>query len=204
MKKFLMSNGLFLLVLGAAIFVQAQNSAGPTPTPTPGSGKIERTTKFDGNVEFPKVSGWTLGAKQFYSTPELGYSVYYKSPEGGTVTVYVYNGGRTSIPNNLTGVVAEEMNRAKNDIQLMVDRGSYESAKLLKAETINFGGTNGRVKALYAGYDLGVRGNQYHSEIYLFPYQNYFVKIRATRPKELAKSEAFADLLAELDMLFLR
>jgi hypothetical protein len=180
----------------------AQPKPSPSPTPTPV--KIERTTKFDGNIEFPNVSGWTLTPKYVYPTPALGYSVNYESPEGGRVTVYVYNAGRKTIPNDLTGVVADEMNRAKSDIQAAVNAGMYENAKLLRSETISFGGPDGRVKSLYAGYDLTARGNQLHSEIYLFPYQNYFVKIRATRPKSLATSEAVVDLLKELDMLFLR
>jgi hypothetical protein len=191
---------VLLVVSFVSVSVRAQSKPSPTPTPL----KIERTTKFDGNVEFPKVSGWTLSPKRTYSTEALGYSVGYSSPAGGSVTVYVYNGGRKTIPDNLTGVVAEEMARAKGDIQTLVNAGTYEYAKQVTSETISFGGPNGRVKALYASYDLGVRGNQLHSEIYLFPYQNYFVKIRATRPKALAKSEAFADLLAELDILFLR
>ena len=204
MKNFLRFCALSILVLSGAAFAQAQAKPSPTPTPSPSPVKIERTTKFDGNVEFPKVNGWALTPKHAYPTPELGYSVNYESPEGGRVTVYVYSGGRKTIPNDLTGVVADEMNRAKGDIQAAVNAGMYENAKVLKSETINFGGPNGRVKALYASYDLAARGNQLHSEIYLFPYQNYFVKIRATRPRSLANSEAVAELLSELDILFLR
>ena len=200
MKKFSLFCTLSILVFSASTLAQAPGKPSPGPTPI----KIERSTKFDGNVNFPKIGGWTLTPKYVYPAPELGYSVSYESPEGGRVTVYVYNGGRTTIPNDLNGVVADEMNRAKGDIQAAVNAGMYESAKALRSETINFGGANGRVKALYASYDLAARGNQLHSEIYLFPYQNYFVKIRATRPKSLATSEAVADLLAELDILFLR
>ncbi|HJS52606.1 MAG TPA: hypothetical protein VJ781_11950 [Pyrinomonadaceae bacterium] len=204
MKYFLSFSALWILVLFAAAFAYGQPKPSPSPTPSPTPVKIERITKFDGNVDFPKVSGWNLTPKHVYPTPELGYSVNYESPEGGRVTVYVYNGGQKNIPNTLTGVVADEMNRAKSDIQAAVNAGIYENAKVLRSETINFGGPNGRVKSLYASYDLSARGNQLHSEIYLFPYQNYFVKIRATRPKSLATSEAVADLLTELDVLFLR
>ena len=187
-----------ILVISAAAFVQAQPKTTASPTPS----KIDRTTKFDGNVEFPTVSGWTMSPKHVYPTPDLGYSVAYGSPQGGSVTVYVYRGGQKAIPNNLSGVVAAEMNQAKSDVQTLVDRGSYEYAKLQRSETIDLGGANGRVKALYAGYDLGVQGIDAVSEIYLFPYQDHFIKIRATRRKDLAKSDAFAKLLADLDLLF--
>jgi hypothetical protein len=200
MKSLHKFSALSILVFSASAFAQAPGKASPGPTPV----KIERTTKFDGNVNFPKVGGWTLTPKYVYPTPDLGYSVSYESPEGGRVTVYVYDGGRTTIPNDLTGVVADEMNRAKSDIQAAVNAGMYETAKVLRSETINFGGPNGRVKTLYASYDLAARGNQLHSEIYLFPYQNYFVKIRATRPKASASSRAVMELLTELDILFLR
>jgi len=53
-------------------------------------------------------------------------------------------------------------------------------------------------------YDLAARGNKLHSEIYLFPYQGYFVKIRATRTKANEKSADFATLLSEIDALFLK
>jgi hypothetical protein len=201
MKRFLEVSVLSIFVLSAGAFVHAQPKLSPTPSPAPA--KIE-PAKFDGNVEFPEVSGWTLAPKYVYPTPDLGYSVNYESPEGTRVIVYVYDGGQTTIPNNLNGVVVDEMNRAKAEIQASVDSGRYESAKMLRSETVNFGGISGRVKALYASYDLGISGNQLYSEIYLFPYQNYFVKIRATRPKAYATSDAVVDLLAKLGVLFLR
>ena len=200
MKNFSLFSALSILVFSATTLAQAPRKASPGPTPI----KIERATKFDGNVSFPKIGGWTLTPRYVYPRPELGYSVSYESPEGGRVTVYVYNGGLTKIPNDLGGVVADEMNRAKGDIQAAVNAGIYENAKSVRSETINFGGPNGRVKTLYASYDLAARGNQLHSEIYLFPYQNYFVKIRATRPKASAANPAVVELLTELDILFLR
>jgi hypothetical protein len=148
MKNFLNVSVLWILVLSAAASVYAQPKSSPSPAPSRTPVKIERVTKFDGNVDFPKVSGWTLSPKHTYPTPELGYSVGYDSPVGGSVTVYVYSGGRTTIPNVLTGIVAEEMTRAKSDIQALVNAGRYESAKMLRSETVNFGGTSGRVKAL--------------------------------------------------------
>jgi len=198
---------LFALVVGAVSIAAAQSTStgtAPKATPTPDKTKLERTTKFDGNVEFPEVDGWELSAKHKYPTDALGYSVNYESPTGGRVTVYVYNGGRKTIPNLLTGVVAEEMDRAKSDIKAAVDAGAYESAKLIKSEPITVGGTTGNLKVLYTRYDLAARGNKLHSEIYLFPYQNYFVKIRATRAKANEKSPDFAALLSEIDALFLK
>lgn len=203
-----------LLVLAFfALFItsiQAQDKPA-TPQATPPkiepakpADKMVRTTPFDGNVEFPEVDGWELSEKHKYPTAQLGYSVNYESPTGGRVTVYVYNGGRKSIPSSLTGVVVEEMDRAKNDIKAAVDAGAYESAKLRKSESITLGGIAGNLKILYTSFDLVARGNKLHSEIYLFPYQNYFVKIRATRTKANEKSPAITALFSEIDALFLK
>ena len=202
MKCFLEVSTLSILVFSAAASVHAQPNVGPTPSPTPA--KIEHSTKFDGNLEFPQISGWTLAPKYIYPTADLGYSVNYESPEGGRVIVYVYNSGQTTIPNALTGVVVDEMNRAKADIQAAVNSGTYESAKVLRSATVNFGGTSDGLKAIFASYELSISGNQLHSEIYVFPYQNYFVKIRATRPKAYATSGVVVDLLAKLGVLFSR
>lgn len=158
--------------------------------------------EIDGNVEFPEVVGWELSQKHKYPTDALGYSVNYESASAGRVTIYVYTGGRKSIPSSLTGVVADEMERAKSDIKAAVDAGSYESAKAIKSEAIVLGGSSGVLKSLYTSFEMGIRGNKYHSEIYLFPYQNYFVKIRATRPKANEKSSDLAALLVQIDALF--
>lgn len=199
---------LSILVFAFAAITVAQNNpaSGPglRPTPTPEKMKLERDTKFDGNVNFPDVEGWELSEKYKYPTADLGYSVNYESREGGRVTVYVYSGGKKKIPSELTGIVADEMKRAKSDINAAVDQGMYQNAKALKSETTTIGGSTGGVKALYASYDLTARGNALHSEIYIFPYQNYFIKIRATRPKTYAKSAAIDSLLAELDTVFLK
>lgn len=47
-------------------------------------------------------------------------------------------------------------------------------------------------------------GDAMNSEIYVFPYKGYIVKLRATRPATLDKTqdEAYVRLLSALDSLF--
>lgn len=202
--------GSFLVFL--ALFVLALPAYGqtplgdPKPTPTPKDEKVilERVTPFDGDVDFPEVEGWELSRKIRYPRPELGYSVNYELPAGGRVTVYVYNGGLRSIPNELTGPVAAQMRQAKAEINAAVDAGYYDSATEVSSSTVTLGGAEGNVRTLYSLYLIKVNGREMDSEIYVFPYENYFIKLRATRPKEAdgPKNEAIEALLIELDKLF--
>ena len=165
---------------------------------------MERITPFDGDVDFPEVEGWELSRKFRYPRPELGYSVNYESAEGGRVTVYVYNGGIRSIPNELTGPVAAQMRQAKAEINAAVDAGLYSSATEVSSSTVTLGGVEGKVQSLHSLYVIKVKERELDSEIYVFPYENYFIKLRATRPKgpDGPKNEAIEALLKELDKLF--
>lgn len=197
---------LILAAFTATVSAQKPESKpSPSPSPTPPSSpaitKLERETKFDGSVTFPEVEGWELSEKTQYPTPDMGYSVNYESPSS-RVTVYVYNGGQASIPNTLTGVVAQEVKNAQSQINAIVDAGAYESAKVMKDETVVLGGAKGKIKALLVQYTLRVRGRDLDSRIYLFPYNNYFIKIRMTGlPVDQDSTEMLA-LLEAIDLLF--
>lgn len=191
---------LLVLVFAASTFAQKPASK-PSPSPSPTPLKLERESKFDGDVTFPEVDGWDLTARQQYPTPDMGYSHNYES-SSGRVTIYVYNGGRTSIPNALTGVVAEEVKMTQAGILMFVERGSYESAKELKNETVALGGANGKVKSLHVLYALRAGGRDLDSHIYLFPYNNYFIKIRMTGPPAKEPSADTVALFEALDLLF--
>jgi len=188
-----------ILMLSTAAVQGQKPAASPTPSPTPL--KLERVTKFDGNVTFPEVDGWELSEKTQYPTPDMGYSVNYESP-AARITIYVYTGGQSAIPNSLLGVVAEEMKGTQAGINTIVERGGYESAKELKNETVTLGGKNGKVKSLHVHYDLRAGGRDLDSHIYLFPYNNYFVKLRMTGPKAATPNAGIATLLEAIDLLF--
>lgn len=174
------------------------------PNPETEKEKLERVKPFDGDVEFPEVEGWQLSRKTRYPQRELGYSVNYESRTGGRVTVYVYNGGLSSIPNDLSGPVETQMRQAKTEIQAITEAGYYDSATEVRSSTVTLGGQDGNVKALYSLYLIIVEGRELDSEIYLFAYENYFVKLRATRPKGMdgPKNDLVGTLLLEMDRLF--
>lgn len=191
---------LTLVCFASGTFAQKPESkASPSPSPTPM--KLERETPFDGEVKFPEVEGWELSRRQQYPTPEMGYSHNYES-DSGRVTVYVYNSGRTSIPNTLTGLVADEVKMTQASIMMFVERGSYESAKELKNEAVTLGGPRGKVKATHVLYALRAGGRDLDSHIFLFPYNNYFIKIRMTGPQMKEPSADTVALFEALDLLF--
>lgn len=199
---------IFIALFAVAAFAQdASVKAKPTPVPSPQPSatpvKLERDKPFDAqSVKFPEVDGWELSAKTTYPAKELGYSVNYESEDAGRVTVYVYNGGQKNIPNSLEGVVEAEMKKAQNEIAAVVEMGYYESAKEVKKATVNIGGDKGKVKALHVQYDLKSRGNSLDSRIYIFPYNNHFVKFRVTSPKSETVDVDLAGLFEALDLLF--
>lgn len=194
--------GVFVLAfLFAALSNTSFAQAKPDPTPTPEKLKLERVGKFDGNVKFPDVDGWTRGEKVQYPTAELGYSVSYGS-RSGRVTVYVYNGGLKKIPNDLTGPVADQMTTSRNDIKAMVEQGGYDSSTEGKVETVIIGGPTGKVRSLHTEFTLKAKGNEFDSETYVFPYNDHFIKIRITRPKAVGKTEELQELMKSLDEVF--
>ena len=130
---------------------------------------------------FPNVVGWEKGETATYPSAELGYSVPYQSETGGTVTIYVYNGGVRSIADGIGDQnVKNEIKKAETDIKSYGDAGYYQNVKLIKSETATIGGTR---TVLYSLFSMKIRGTDVDSEIYLFGYKNNFIKIRATRPK---------------------
>lgn len=156
-------------------------------------------------MEFPEIDGWVKGKMTTYPTAALGYSVPYQSETGGTVTIYVYNGGKSKITDGVDDKnVKKEIENAGNEIKQSGELGYYDDVKKVKDDTITLGGTDGKIKALYSLYNFKIRGQKVDSEIYLFGYNNSFVKIRATRPasKNGVSNDALNDLLKEIDELF--
>ncbi len=163
------------------------------------------TDDKNSEIEFPVIEGWEKGDITVYPTPELGYSIVYQSREVGTMTIYVYNGGLKKIPNDINDkILKSQMEQAKGDIKQAGKLGYYEDVKEVKSETVTLGGASGKIKALHSVFTFGIRGQTINSEIYLFGYQNNFIKIRASRPiqKNETEKEALTIILTEIDALF--
>ncbi len=187
----------FILILCgtlyAAGFAQSQPKAAPTP-----AAAVETPSAV---IIFPEIEGWTKGEMTRYPTVELGYSLPYRSEQGVIVTLYAYPGNNRTIPNNLDGVVKKEFEKTKSDIFAVGKQGVYKDVKEIKSETLVLGGSGGKISALHALFTFSIQGRDVNSEIYLFPYHDRFIKIRATRPVSLGKEAdaEFATLLSELD-----
>lgn len=199
---------LLILCVLSALSLQAQstqpdnsgkNSGKQTPVvkPTPNE-------TADAKLKFPDVDGWNRDEPYKYPTPDMGYSVNFDSPTNGRVTLYVYNGGFPKIPNELTGLVKEELEAAKAGLYGAAEQGIYTNLKGSKTETIVLGGPKGKISSLYSHFTMAREGEKVRSDIYLFPYKNNFIKLRVTRPAitDKAMDNSFANLLYEIDTLF--
>ena len=166
---------------------------------------VAPVTLKDLAVDFPDVEGWNRDEIQKYPSEELGFSINYESEEGGRVTIYVYNGGKKNIPDDLSDkILKNELNNARGEIRKVADMGYYQDVKEVKNDTVTLGGAGGKVKALRSLYNLSAGGRNLTSEIYLLAHQNRFIKIRATRPRDKDENgnKAVAALLAEIDAMF--
>lgn len=160
---------------------------------------------LDLQIKFPEVQGWEKSGIQKYPTPALGYSVNYECDEGGRVTIYVYNGGRDKVPSDISNqVLKSEIDKAKNEIYQVEKLGHYKNVKELKNETFILGGELGKVESLHSLFSFEAGENKLTSEIYLFSYEDHFIKIRATRlfEEEGTKNDSIITLLSAMDKLF--
>lgn len=155
--------------------------------------------------ELPEIDGWRKNVAANSDDPDSDYIVNYDSEKGGRVTVYVYTRGLSAIPNGTdSDLVKDEMEGAKSAIRQIGDAGIYSDVKIDKNEIITLGGKDGKIKALHCNISFKTSGLTLVSELFLFGNQNKFVKIRASRPKELQESGrgALEGLLSELDSFF--
>ncbi|MBK7705305.1 MAG: hypothetical protein IPN69_19915 [Acidobacteria bacterium] len=163
----------------------------PTPTPT----NAKKTTLL-----FPEIEGWTMSPKQTYPTPELGYSYTYESNGGGRVTIYVYNGGNRKIADDINdAIVLREYKGVREEILAVGKAGIYQNMKEVKTGTATVGDS---IESHYARYEFSVQGQRKVSELYLFSFENNFIKIRATRNPDQLESSEFKDLMKELAAIF--
>ncbi len=180
-----------LLIFAFALTAFGQDGGSPAGKPD-----NQAKVRTDSDLFFPEVEGWERSERTTYPDANLGYSYGYQSQEGGTVTVYVYNGGNRSIADDLNDkVVRGEFERAKNDVLMVGKAGVYQDVKVVRSSVETIGTST---KCHFGVLTFTVRGVKVHSEIYLFSYKNNFIKIRATRPIDKAESDQFKSLLKEL------
>ena len=162
---------------------------------------VEKPVKFN----FPDVKGWKRGEIRPYPEKAAGYSVAYNSDDGITVTVYVYDRGLKEIPNDLTSaVVKEQFKGAKDAIYEAMKLKYYESVKELKSDEGTLGKKDRAPKTLTASFELGTKQGLVLSDIHVTVYENHFIKLRCTRPKDSAEKtqKSLDTLLDEMGVLF--
>lgn len=96
------------------------------------------------------------------------------------------------------------LKRAQGEIFAVADMGMYKEVKehMVTIPIVVRTGA-AAVSVLLAKYTFTAGGNRLDSEIYVFPYQNYLVKVRSTRPMSpTGKNKPVDRLLSEIALLF--
>lgn len=157
-----------------------------------------------GDLNFPDVEGWSRSDKVAIPVEESGFTVNYDSVARERMTVYVYTRGSSPLPKDLSGIIKEEFEGAKDAIKMVAEAGMYTNLKELKSEKSTVGGANGKVKALHALLSFDVKGTKMRSEIFVFAHKDHVIKLRVTRPEAVSKDRdaSYAQLLTSIDGLF--
>ena len=153
-------------------------------------------------IEFPDVKGFTRGKTTVFPQAELGYALGYNAP-GLTVTVYVYNAGRKTIPDGAkSDAVAEEMKGTVKALEDARKAGYYTSVKEVgKEETVALGKGKAAPAALRRTFEVeSDKTGARLSETYLTGYKDHFVKLRVSFEPE-GKEEAQKKLATLLEAL---
>jgi hypothetical protein len=191
-KSLFLALFVFFAITAAGVYAQPKTS--PTPT----------AKMATANLKFPEIDGWVKGESVGMPYDQMGMVVPYNSKNGASVTIYVYNRGLKDIPATLTASVKDEFDGARKSLFELEKMGLSSNVKEIKSETSKLGGDSGTVSSLYALFSMSIRGENVKSEIYLFPYDHNFVKIRITQ-KGIGSDALATDLNAffkSIDSLF--
>ena len=147
--------------------------------------------------ELPKPDGWNVGDPRAFAAEQAGFSVAYNMPDPlMTVTLYQFNRGLDSIPDDVESeAIKEEMAGVHDAIQQAKRLGYYDKAEEKAAKTITLG--ESKVKALWCRYLIEKRGEQTNSQCFVTTSNNRFIKIRVTFEDSEKAQEKLNELIAE-------
>jgi hypothetical protein len=136
-------------------------------------------------IEWPEVRGLERGKTNVFKDAKLGYSVPYTG-DGATITVFVYNLGRTEIEAGVqSDALKGEMYEAAVAVEGNKATGRYKSIQPLDDQVITFGKAKGAPEIRRKRYEVEInKEGEAITELYLTVYDNHFIKLRATYPTE--------------------
>ena len=148
-------------------------------------------------LDFPdEIAGFVRGQHRDYETtnPGLGYSVAYRR-EGWTATVYVYDLGLRSIPDDPRSRVSmRNFEQAKEDVLAAQRQGAYRSAELKRDFLLP---ETGAPRLQCASFTLVRRdNNEYDSYLCVTAWRGSFVKLRLTGERHESNDAAAGRFMA--------
>jgi len=133
-------------------------------------------------IAWPEVSGLNKQKVNLFKERDLGYSVaYFGDKTSLTVTVYVYNLGRTKIPAGAgSDAVKAEMLDSLNALEGNKASGRYKSLSPT-GETIVSPAGKGGAEFRRRRYEVDIaKEGEGTTELYVTGYKDHFIKIRTT------------------------
>ena len=153
----------------------------------------------------PVMGGLPIVKKTNYPDPRLGVSYSYRDNAIAACSLYIYNGGQTSITQGVNSeAVKNEFQRAKSDVIRAGDQGYYKSLKELKEQTRTISSDSGNIKYLESSFSFIAQDFTKISHLLLTGVNGHFVKVRCTYLEkassegEKAVSQFLSDLSKEI------
>jgi hypothetical protein len=119
--------------------------------------------------------------------PGLGISVGYGAP-GGTATIYLYTMGMKSVPSKIGDPqFKKHFRQVVEEVFLSGENGTYKDVRKTGEEETVFGASKTGIKALSASFTFVIAhsGTAVFSKLYLMSYNNHFLKLRFTYPRDM-------------------
>jgi hypothetical protein len=144
------------------------------------NGRAAQVPPPKAQIELPTPDGWTKSERRALPPEDHGFSVAYEHRSGITATLYQFTRGRPAISDELGpgSVAAEEMERAKNGIEVAVELGQWQAAVEVDRGIVALG--NSTRKALWSRYELTVEDVKMPSDIYVWTRADHIFKLRYT------------------------
>ena len=168
------------MILSRILRVALLTAAGPA---------IAEPVAFQG-LAFPdQIAGFSRGQSNNLERrhPGLGQATAYRN-ERWTATVYIYDLQRRDIPDDpLARPVAEQMRRARDDVQSLAASGHYQSATTKGNYRLP---AQGRPRFQCGDIVIARDGATFDSLICVTSWRGKFVKFRLTGPQRNGTAEA--------------
>lgn len=149
----------------------------------------------------PVMGGLPLVKKTDYPDPRLGVSYSYRDNNIAACSLYIYNGGQSSISQGINSdAVKNEFQRARSDVLSAGSQGHYQSLEEIKTQTRTISSGFGNVEYIESRFSFTAQGFNKYSHLLLTGVNSNFVKVRCTYLEQVSSkgAKAVSEFLSDL------